>query len=314
MHGAAGPGRQPAARRRPGSAPAGAARTAEISRCGCQRRCIGADKCRGRGHVALAAAAGPGGRQQPERRALERSRWSCRTHPGIADYEIALASRRLGAWIYSLEGQLRSLDGIARARADRTKRRLQCRCWLGFPDKPPYSILRAEELAHQVDALKARVEAAGATQAVSAREFDQLQKDVPAGRRAKRRAEGRCAPPGRCRCRVARPRSRLGGQRRGRHHCSDRARPQVTEARAEVDKAALAAAGAAIANGEGPHDLHRGRPATGWPRASRRARRGSTRAAAAQAAADLRTREAAAAERALQALLGWPCRQPRRPG
>ncbi len=223
--------------------------------------------------------------------------------PGIADYEVALAGRRLGAWIYSLEGQLRSLDGIARARADKVEAAAANAAWLGFPDKPPYSILRAEELAQQVDALKARIEAAGATQAVSAREFDQLQKDAQRGAEAARRAqEDVRTHPGDT---AAEWRARAAGWAASAVAATAAAivrDREMTEARAEADKERLLLLERQLQTVKDrmtftEADLQQ----VGRSEQARQARFDKA-AAAAQTAADQRSREAAAAERALQAL------------
>jgi len=109
--------------------------------------------------------------------------------PGVSDDEVAVASRKLSQWIFALEGQLRALDGIARARVEKEEATAANAAWTGFPDKPPYSILRAEELGQQVDALTARIQAAGASQTVSGREFERLQQDIQRSAEAQRRAE-----------------------------------------------------------------------------------------------------------------------------
>jgi len=223
--------------------------------------------------------------------------------PGITDEEVALAGRRLVGWIFALEGQLRSLDGLVRAQADKDDAVAANAAWTGFPDKPPYSILRAEDLAQQVDALKARVEAANVSRNVGGRELEVMQQDMKRSAEAQRRAEetARARPDDP----AAAWRARAAGWSASAVAASTAAilrDKELSDAKAEVDTERLRLLERQLKTVN--ENLSFTEADLQQVRRNEQAReaRLDKAAAAAQTLADQRSREAATAERALQAL------------
>ena len=223
--------------------------------------------------------------------------------PGITDEEVALADRRLGGWIFALEGQLRSLDGLQRAQSDKDEAVAANAAWTGFSDKPPYSILRAEDLAQQVDALKARIEATNASRSVSGRELEILQQDMKRTGEAQRRAEeaARARPDDP----AAAWRARAAGWSASTVAAGAAAilrDKELTDAKSEIDTERLRLLGRQLKAVN--QNLSFTEADVQEVRRSEQARQArlDKAAAAAQTLADQRSREAAAAERSLQAL------------
>lgn len=223
--------------------------------------------------------------------------------PGITDEEVGHATRRLAQWSLSIDRELRAIAGINEARADRSEAIAADAAWTGFAEKPPYSILRADELAQQSDTLSRRIEAAETTRSLNARELERLQQDLLRANQSLRSAEERARADTADAALQWRARATRWHQQAVDATAAAIARDgELAAARSEADKARLAlverqrqAVKARVAFTQA--DLQRVRQ----EQQARQARIEKA-AAAAQALADHKSRELAAATRALQAL------------
>ena len=97
---------------------------------------------------------------------------------GLTAQERTSARAALTQLALALEAQIRAIDELRSAQADRTAAEKAAREWPGFPDKPPYSMLLVDDLHEAIDSIRIKIAALQAQREIADREAGRLRDEA----------------------------------------------------------------------------------------------------------------------------------------